>query len=86
MFHIYKKFAEYIPVGLLSLILLSDSDLEKHSLNVCCQFSITITSIVLFYIVVLRYEKSKLTAFLWAMFFCVIAVFLKNRFIFRKSF
>ena len=76
--------SEYLPVALFSLILISETELEKHSLNTCCHFCIIITSIVLFYILMLRFKRSKRMAFTIALFFCITMVYIKNNYILNK--
>ena len=86
MVPVITSLVEYIPFGLFSMILLSDYELRKHSLNVCCNWTINIITIVIFYITILYFEKSKTSALIIAMLFCIITVFLKNRYIFKKQF
>jgi hypothetical protein len=73
----------HIPVIILSLLLISETELEKHGLNMCCQFCITITAVILFYVLVLSFKCSKNTAGCIAIMFCILAVYFKNSYVIR---
>lgn len=79
----YKSLFEYLPVVLVGLLFVTDSELEKHAVNTSCQLAITIAVTVTFFSIALKF-KNKIIAFSVAVILWVLMVHMKKMYIVNK--
>lgn len=73
----YKSLFEYLPLALVSLLFITEAELEKHAINTSCQIAITIIVLVVFFSIALRF-KNKILAFCISILLWVIMVHIKK--------
>lgn len=76
-----KNYTEYLPILLITLLFITDSEVDKHALSMSCQMVITIICAVIFFLIVIKMRKSKLLAFITAGITWVILVYIKRVYI-----
>ena len=79
----YGKHLEYFPIVLVTLLLITETELEKHALNMSCQVSIMVFTVLVFYLLILKFQKSRIFAFLICCFVWVILVYVKKKIMVR---
>lgn len=76
-----KFYADYVPIALLLLLVVSDTDMEIHAISISYQIAMTIVAILLFFGLTLKYKYDKFVAFLIACLFWIIFIYIKHNFI-----
>jgi hypothetical protein len=77
--HDCKKYYDYIPVALIGLLFIAETDMERHAIHTSCHMCINIISIVLFYCIILHYEKSKVFAFFTSIIIWGVLMYIKDK-------
>lgn len=81
VFKKYKNILDYLPVVLITLLFVAEAEFEKHAVNTSCQISITIITLAIFYILVIRYKNTKFLALLVSLFIWIILIYIKKIYI-----
>jgi hypothetical protein len=75
-----KKYYDYIPITLIALLFIAEeSDMHHHAIHNSCQICINIISIVVFYCIILHYEKSKVLAFVISLIIWIVLIYIKDK-------
>lgn len=77
-----KKYYDYIPITLLGLLFITESDIKIHALHTSCNLFINIISIVAFYCISLYFEQSKTTAFITSIIIWITLFYIKQNHLF----
>ncbi len=80
-FNKYKSYIDYIPLVLVGLIFLSESDLEKHAFKTGCQICITVACLTIFYICSLNFTNGKVVGLCLAAVLWLILIYLKRSYL-----
>ena len=80
-FKIYKNYLDYLPLMLLTLLFVAESEIELHALNTSCQIAITIITLAIFYIAIMRFKNTKLLALMFAVVVWIVLVYIKKKYI-----
>lgn len=80
----HKKILDYLPLMLLTLLFITEAELEKHAVHLSCQMVITIVCMVVFFIIAINIKNSRVLAFTIALFFWVVLIYAKNVYIPKK--
>lgn len=81
LFSKFKKYTDYLPLILVALFFISENEVEKHALNTSCQISMTIITVAIFYIMVIRYKNTKLVALLATGLIWACMVYIKKKYV-----
>ena len=77
-FTFIKGIFEYIPIILITLLFISEKELEIHALNISCQTIIGLLALGIFFITAIKFEKPKLFSFFVAVIFWVMLVCIRK--------
>ena len=84
MFELFKKcknILDYLPLVLVTVLFVAESELEKHALVTSCQIAITVVTLSIFYILIIRYKNSKFFAVFVSIVLWFILVCIKKKYI-----
>lgn len=76
----YRKYTEFLPIILIGLLFVSEAEMEKNALNMSCQMTITIVTVLIFFLIALKYPKAKMIAFFIALVLWIVLVCIKKRY------
>jgi hypothetical protein len=77
-FQKHKSIFDYLPMMLITLLFVAESELEKHAINTSCQMVITIFIMTLFYILVIYYKNTKTISLFVCCFLWIILIYIKK--------
>ena len=77
----YRSILDYLPMLLVTLLFVAETELEKHAVNTSCQVAITIVTLVVFYVLILKWKNTRIFAFLVAMTIWVILIYVKKQYV-----
>ena len=77
-----KKYYDYIPITLLGLLFITETDIERHAIHTSCNLCINIISIVCFYCICLHFEQSKIVAFITSIIIWMTLFYIKQNHLF----
>jgi hypothetical protein len=80
-FRTCKNFLDYLPLVLITLLFVAEAEMEKHALNTSCQMVITIITLVIFYLIVMRFKNTKLIALIIAMVVWIVLIYIKKKYV-----
>lgn len=80
--HDCVKYYDYIPIALITLLFITETDLERHAMHKSCNLCINIISIVCFYCILLHFEKSKHIAFISSIIIWAVLFYIKENHLF----
>jgi len=84
MFDFFKKYKtifDYLPLVLITVLFVAEAEMEKQALHTSCQLAITIVTLAIFYILVIRYKNAKLLAVLVCLIIWFILVYIKKKYV-----
>lgn len=81
LFQKYKNIFDYLPILLVTMLFVTETELEKHAVNISCQMCITIVTLVIFYILIFRYNNTKTISLIVAIIIWLILVYIKKKYI-----
>lgn len=73
-----RSVMDYIPIILVTLLFISEKELEIHALNMSCQTIISLIAIGIFFITAIKFKKPKVFAFVIAVIFWIMLVCLRK--------
>lgn len=79
----HKHVLEYIPVVLVTLLLVAEVELEKHAVNLSCQLAITIFVLGIFFFFVSTLKSHRIIAFVICIVTWIALVYCKQKYISR---
>jgi hypothetical protein len=71
-------YIEYIPVILLAMLFVADSDLDNHAIRLSWQLLITVTMVILFFVLIWQGICTKTVAILVVSIIWIILVYMKR--------
>jgi hypothetical protein len=74
-----KKYYEYVQVTLIGLLFIAEADMHYHAIHNSCHICINIISVIVFYCIILHYEKSKVFAFITSLIIWIILIYIKDK-------
>lgn len=77
-----KKYIEYIPVALIALLFISETEIERHAINSCAQLGVLIVTILSFFLV-LFWCRKKYIAFCIALVLWICMMYFKQKMLVR---
>jgi hypothetical protein len=80
------KHLEYIPVVLITLLFIAETELEAHATNMSCQLCTTIIAVVVFYSICMNFKNAKNIALMISVLIWVILVYIKKNYILPEKF
>ena len=80
-FQKYKNYLDYFPIVLITILFIAETEIEKHALHTSCQIAITIVTLIVFYILVIRYENTRLFSVIVAGIIWAILIYIKKKYI-----
>lgn len=80
----YRTYTEYLPIVLLGLLFIADTEIEKHAVKMSCQLTITIFTLLIFFIVAIKFPKAKIIAFITAFVLWVMLIYVKRQYLPEK--
>jgi hypothetical protein len=80
-FKICKNYLDYLPLVLITVLFVAESELELHALNTSCQIAITVITLVIFYMIVMRFKNTKMVALIIAIIVWITLIYIKKRYI-----
>ena len=78
-----KKLTDYVPLVLITLLFVAETELQDHALNISVQIALTIFIIIVFF-TVLHQCNSKKIAITISFVLWIILVYIKNIYIPKK--
>lgn len=81
LFQKYKSILDYLPLVLITVLFVAESELELHALNTSCQIAITILTLGIFYILSIRYKNTKFIALLVSLTIWIVLVYIKKKYV-----
>jgi len=84
MFNTFKKYRQYIeffPIVLIGLLFITEAEMEKSALNMSCQLTITIVTVLMFFLIVMKFPRSKGVAFIVALVLWIVLVYVKKQYV-----
>lgn len=81
MKHLYlnvKEVLDYVPMILFGLLLVADSEIEKHAINTCSQMTIVIITLIIFFTISIYYKNKNLAIIISFMIWIVLIRCKKN--------
>ena len=79
-----KGYLDYLPLMLITLLFIAETELEHHAVHMSCQIAITIITLSIFFIVVINIKDSKVLGFTVALTVWIILIYIKNRCLLKK--
>jgi intracellular septation protein A len=76
-----KNFLDYLPLVLVTILFVAEAEMEKHALHTSCQMVITITTLVIFYLMVMKFKNTKLLSLIVAVIVWITLVYIKKKYI-----
>ena len=81
MFQKYKSYLDYIPIAIIALLFITETELETHAVNMSCQLCTTIIAVVVFYTICFNFKNAKNIALAVAITIWIVLVYAKNNYI-----
>ena len=76
-----RRYAENLPIFLIALLFIAQSELKRHAVRTSCNLATTLTCNVIFYVIFFKYPNSRYTAFAAALFVWFISVYVKTTYL-----
>lgn len=80
-FKTYKNLLDYLPLVLVTVLFAAEAEMETHALNTSCQVAITIVTLVIFYLMVIKFRNTKLFSLVVATLIWGILIYVKKKYI-----
>jgi len=77
----YKYYGEFIPLFIVSAFFIAEKDIEKHTINLSCQMTLTIIFTVVFYILLLNYKENRYIIFSICCILWGILIYIKKKYL-----
>jgi hypothetical protein len=73
-----KRYFDYLPVILLTLLFATETELEKHAIFFSCQICIVLLTTILFFLLTLKFGSERKTAFAVSFVLWIILMYYKR--------
>ena len=78
IYYKFKDYSEYIPLFLLGLIFISETEINKHAVIMSCNMLIYIVALIIFFIMIIEFKYKKSTAiYIVLILWCVMVYYKK---------
>lgn len=74
----YKKYGDYIPLMLIAILFMAENEIKNHTVQSSCQLVISLLTLLIFFLVAIKFKSGKYYGFITAFLLWVILVYLKN--------
>jgi chromate transport protein ChrA len=81
MFAFYNKcknYFEYVPVALLALLFVAETEMKNKAASMSCQLGITIITAIIFFVLLMKFKIKKYYAFAAAALIWIALVYAKR--------
>jgi len=72
---------DYIPLALITILFIAETEIEKHAMNFSCQTAIMVFTVVVFIILITKLKQDRLLAFVIVIFLWLTLVYLKHKYV-----
>ena len=76
-----KHLIDYLPLMLITLLFITETELEKRAVHISCQLAITIITLTVFFVIVINIQNSRTSAFIVALTIWITLIYAKQCFI-----
>ena len=81
MYNTIRKYTENLPIFLIALLFIAQSELERHAVRTTFNMATALACNVIFYVIFFKYPNSRYLAFMTALFVWFIMVYVKTSYI-----